>query len=373
MRSVSIEKSGLPFWLMLLSFPALAHADTLLLRNKSLIEGDVRRTAKEYIVQNSQGGTIYVPNHKVLKHCKDRLQAYRWQLGRIGSRDVKQHVQLAQWCIQNGLMHEASDRLLYLNRFAANSRSVKLLEKELLAHSSRKKSKFKTVSLPIRRRQRSEKSEQVARALIDVGGLKTETVAQFRRVVQPLVLNRCGQAACHGSASTNDFQLVTIRGGSLSREHTIENLQRIARFVDLDEPNKSVLLDFASKPHGPRKSAPIHVKNIGKLKRIEDWVYVLAGKKRETHLQGEKPQMASASATDSKSPAAVSQENSAVTERVTEVASKLERFARKPDQRLLPPVGDEEKPTEVSSQSNANPNDPFDPNEFNEAFESGKE
>src|SRR5690606_32342246 len=74
-------------------------------------------------------------------------------------------------------------------------------------------------------------------------GLTRETQRIYNTRIQPLLLNKCGNAACHGSSSSNRMILKNVRADSPGiRSATEENLNVLFQFIDFNEPGNSPLL-----------------------------------------------------------------------------------------------------------------------------------
>jgi hypothetical protein len=109
-----------------------------------------------------------------------------------------------------------------------------------------------------------------------LAGLSRETAACFTTRIQPLLLNKCGNAACHGSKSESSFQLEQIRGtGNGHRVHTERNLAAVLKQIELQRPADSPLLQHGVSPHGGMARAnffgPAGEKQ---LKMLRNWIRV---------------------------------------------------------------------------------------------------
>jgi hypothetical protein len=79
----------------------------------------------------------------------------------------------------------------------------------------------------------------------------------FQIEVTPVVVSRCGQSGCHGMLAKNDFQIFQPVGEQAAAI-TETNLENLLRYIDTDMPRQSVLLSYATRPHGTQRNASIN-------------------------------------------------------------------------------------------------------------------
>jgi hypothetical protein len=200
--------------------------------------------------------------------CSDMKAAYRRKLGRLEGGNVEQHIRLAHWCLKYDLRDQAVDRLLYLNQVSPHHTAVRALEKRLRRLASRPRS-TSTVKL-----QAPPASNDLPMGSED---LPAESLADFTRVVQPLLLNRCGQATCHGASSANSFRVTAGLRGTPNRERTWNNLAAVVRQINQQDYASSPLLLKARSVHGHGRRAPIGPHELKQYQRLVDWTKQLAG------------------------------------------------------------------------------------------------
>lgn len=79
----------------------------------------------------------------------------------------------------------------------------------------------------------------------------------FQTEVTPVVVSRCGQSGCHGILARNDFQVfqpVSDQAAAI----TETNLDNLLRYIDTETPKQSILLSYATRPHGTQRNASIN-------------------------------------------------------------------------------------------------------------------
>jgi hypothetical protein len=79
-------------------------------------------------------------------------------------------------------------------------------------------------------------------------GLPPELVSGFTRAVQPLLINKCAQGACHGGTAATTFHLRRIPGGrSPDRPTTLENLAAFLSAVGPDRDPAPLVQSLATR------------------------------------------------------------------------------------------------------------------------------
>jgi len=79
-------------------------------------------------------------------------------------------------------------------------------------------------------------------------GLPPEIVGGFTRTVQPLLINKCGQGACHGGPAATAFRLRRIPGGrSPDRPTTLDNLAAFLAAVGPDRDPAPLVTSLAAR------------------------------------------------------------------------------------------------------------------------------
>jgi hypothetical protein len=168
-------------------------------------------------------------------------------------------------------------------------------------------------------------------------GLSAETVAEFASRIQPLLVNRCGQAGCHGGQG--DARVVwrlrlpvTDRYSRMPAELTRENLREVLAHLDAQHPSQSPLLREASRAHGGLEEPPLGFADQALRQTLNEWLRAASAPRPEA-------------APTSDSEAAAPPRTSVATRSGREIERRQEGPARP---RPLPPVAN-----------------PFDPSVFN--------
>ena len=149
------------------------------------------------------------------------------------------HLDLARWCITNELEEEAKDELKDAIRLEPKRSEPKLMLQRLMSNSLNNQP---TVTEKI---QETLLSKQMSRSdeATSLSGISREQSAIFVRKIQPILLNKCGNASCHGSAAKSEFRLTQVsRRYGNHRVYAEKNLAEVLRWIDMDDPVRSQLL-----------------------------------------------------------------------------------------------------------------------------------
>jgi hypothetical protein len=252
----------------------------LLLHNDNIIEGTVVRTDGDFAVRDDRGNVRYVATTQVQYRCPTRAEAYRWKRRRIERNDVRGHIRLAQWCLTNDLPHEASDQLLHLSSIAPDHAAIQTIERRLLNFYRDAPGDSQTVLPVVYQQPLKKQQKQRPRELPDA------VVAEFKRSVQPVLVNRCGQIACHGSAATSDFQLSIHRNRVLGREMTTRNLYLVTSYLDQPNVEKSSFLKLARTVHGPMRQPAIGSHEFEIYQNLLKWAKTVVSDTAQNSIDG---------------------------------------------------------------------------------------
>ncbi len=239
----------------------------LLLRNGHVIEGKIVRDGERYYV-TLEFGEIRVKANEVLFVCRDLDDCYQRRKALLPSRagDVNSNLELADWCIDHGLLGYAVEQLLISTRVDPRNVRIGLVERrlELAQRSPEKESPTKPrISGPV--------SNEKLEAVLDT--LPRESVETFTNVIQPLLLNSCSTGRCHGFASDTAFQLHRVPVGRTStRRSTLRNLHSTLAWLDRSDAAQSPLLIRARQVHGGAKEAPLSEHETQQWQNLIRWV-----------------------------------------------------------------------------------------------------
>lgn len=222
-------------------FSESAPSKLIVLLDGRVIRGRITEVPGGYLVEDSR-------IHQVLPYASVRVAAASMDEAYVKQRDaMKQptagdHLQLARWCHDNQLPGPAAEQLAAALKLEPNRSEARALLLEVAAAS------------PGQFGDSIETSEAAAgpASVMTAMGVTQGTQAEFVRRVQPILVNRCGNARCHGSASHNGLKLEYVRTGHRQqRSETERNLAAVLGQLDSKRPERSRLLSIPLAVGGP--------------------------------------------------------------------------------------------------------------------------
>lgn len=263
---------------LLLALPAaaepfeLAPAEgVLVLRSGGVLTGKIARVGDRYYV-TLEDAEIRVKVTDVEHFCRTLDEAYSRRRAAIGEGRAAEHLDLAEWCLQQKLYGYAARELIAAQAVEPRNPRIVLVTRRLELLTNPPKHPVATISANTDRAGGDALDTMIA-------GLPAGTVEQFTSTVQPLLMNGCSAAACHGPASTNRLQLERIQAGRpLSRRITHRNLKATLGCVDRDNPSASTLLTRPLEAHGTLSKPVFAEHDIEKYQQLVNWVNLVASK-----------------------------------------------------------------------------------------------
>ncbi len=253
----------------------------LLLRTGRILRGDIIRVGDRYLVGQQRDNEIGIPVDQVEFRCKDLVEAYERQRSALPTEtSVSDHLDLADWCLRYDLHAQAAAQLMEAMDIDPRAEGLAVLERRLKVATHR-------VSQTPARPSRTTNSPLGARSVTTGAELPPGVIEQFTTTIQPLLVNRCGGAGCHGSRATNTFRLqIPSWSRVFPRRFTVQNLSAVRAWIHSERPSESPLLTMATRAHGGVR-APIRETNVEQMKELVGWVFRMSG--RTTHAQLEIP------------------------------------------------------------------------------------
>lgn len=247
----------------------LPEQGVLLLRNGQSIQGKITRAGELYYVALPHG-EIRVKAADVEFCCRDLEQGYRRKRAAICVGNVQDHLRLAQWCQGHGLLGYAARELADAIDADPRHPMIGVLKRRLdLARQPPKEPS--QPAKPIDRPPSPEDLDGLVR------GLPSGSVESFKQAIQPMLINHCTAAACHGPDTQAKFRLLRIPvGRPPSRLVTQRNLQATLQSVDRQQPAASPLLTVPVRPHATAKTAIFTNRQVAQYQRLVEWVRQVA-------------------------------------------------------------------------------------------------
>ncbi len=202
----------------------------LVMNNGDLIEGSITRTSTGYELAQPGAGRIFLAEPFVWFAANSRREAYQEMQKRFPDQSAGGHVKLARWCLRYGLKDAAQDELQLALTIDPDHREARNTLKHLGETT-------KAIPDP------TSKAREAGDPRLTLGGLPPETARTFVAKVQPILVNGCGNASCHGTSSQSAFTIQNVRSNNPAfKTLTQRNLETVRNRISIDDPAHSELL-----------------------------------------------------------------------------------------------------------------------------------
>ena len=241
----------------------------LLLRNGQLLEGKIIPLGDHYCVA-VDGGEIRVRASDVEFCCRDLEEGYRRKRAQVRLGDVNDHLALAQWCQRHGLIGYAAEQLAAAMAADPAHPMIPIVERRVTMSLAERES----TERPAEPADPAPSFDDLDRL---VRGLSPGSMETFTQTIQPLLMNHCSVAGCHGPRTESTFRLLRLPPGRpASRRLTQRNLHSTLQWIDREQPAASPLLTAPIRPHGTARAAVFTNHRAAQYKQILDWVHWVA-------------------------------------------------------------------------------------------------
>ncbi|HEY2759306.1 MAG TPA: hypothetical protein VGI75_01145, partial [Pirellulales bacterium] len=167
----------------------------VVLRNGEVLAGQVSRDGDRTIVA-TEGTEIRLSPREVDFVCQTLDEAYAVQQNRVMAGRIEDHLNLADWCLRHELLGDAAREITAAMEIDPKNRRVTLLDDRL--RRALLPEPIKTPGNETASAARPVSTEGLERL---VRSLPTSTVETFTATIQPMLLNYCATAGCHGPSS----------------------------------------------------------------------------------------------------------------------------------------------------------------------------
>jgi hypothetical protein len=246
----------------------LPQAGVLVLRNGHVLEGEITRAGDFYVVTQGQGSEVKLDANLVELFCGSLLEAYDFKAAHASSFSVKSRLDLAKWCLRQGLQEQCAEQLAIAANIEPGSSQVKEMEARL-------KVLQESPPPPVAIQHAGIAAAELEDA---IRALPRGSVEKFGAVIQPILLNRCGANQCHGPNAKSDFRLLRPPQGQIvSKRFTQRNLYASLKYLDRTNPDNSPLVVLPLQRHG-NSLAPVFDKHsMNQFAELVTWARLTTG------------------------------------------------------------------------------------------------
>lgn len=256
----------------------------VLLKNDRVLEGDVEKQGDSFAIKIATASRVMLPKDQVQYIGTSKLDLYQYKLRGILKPSAGDHFKLSRWCMVNGLLDQAVIHYLEAAAWNGENPSIKRLAVEL-KEQLLKVPEFReylglpdestgvrtsVVSLAVARTGTGEAGGGVQQA----GGVQElppqEVVAVFGERIQPILLNRCSQAACHGGQTKTPLRIIEPHARFGPQTNT-NNLKSVLAYVP-ERDGISPLIGYATRAHGLQRRPGVELAESQLLEELRNWV-----------------------------------------------------------------------------------------------------
>ncbi|MCA9045966.1 MAG: hypothetical protein KDA69_16685, partial [Planctomycetaceae bacterium] len=237
-----------------------------------VFEGNLREVPGGYRVEKADGTYNMVPFDLILATAESVPAAYRKLRNSVSFHTVDSHMKLAEWCRDQGLMQEARLEVAAALELEPLRSDARQLLKEIEANVNPRPLHHETAPAPAMTADGFTKPENRT-----AQGLSDEATREFIIHIQPMMMNKCGNARCHGGDQIGrEFHFQMVRGQTNQTRTSDQNLAALMAQIDFASPEASPLLQK------PQESTEFHrfvfrgSTGIRQLQILQAWVAQVA-------------------------------------------------------------------------------------------------
>jgi hypothetical protein len=253
----------------------------VLLKTGRILHGTAVREGDAMLVR-LRGGVARVAYDDVLLVCRSLDEAYQIQASKLRADDLDAHVDLARWCLSNGLTEHARTELEGILRRDPDRRSARVMLQRLPLPQVQPRLETSrtapTLFSPFEPAgpELAPTSDAITTVAADTAELPRLARKAFAVSIQPVLFDSCGRSGCHGPKSTTPLRLMPLpRTRRDNRKSTEENLHAVLRYVDFEHPAESPILLVPMRKHG-RAVRPVFADpNSLDYRKLAAWVFAI--------------------------------------------------------------------------------------------------
>jgi hypothetical protein len=239
----------------------------LLLQSGRILTGDITHMGSRYAVRQP-GTELKVREQEVIAVCNTREECLTARTQQRHSGSVTSHLELAEWCIREKFFDAASKELAEVRLLDGQHERLTILQRRLEAAAA------ETSVRPSVAPTKVASGDELDRMMRN---LPEGAAEQFATTIQPLLMNHCASAGCHGPSSPSDLKLLRAGQNSSDRRSAQRNLQTLLAYIDREHLMDSPLLVMPIQPHGTATSPVFTSRDAAQYKQLAIWVQRISG------------------------------------------------------------------------------------------------
>jgi hypothetical protein len=263
--------------------------DYVLLTNGNVIQGRTSVIGDHVVIDRGDGNELRLNSRQVMHSAPTLTELYRYRQKQRQYPHLASYQDDARWCYRHQMYDEmrvaldSADALdpshpetLRLRRQLASIASRTSVDESLNVdldafHSS--PAPGRAVVIVAQPKANPPAAEELVDAGLNKANLSYQAVSYFSSRIQPLLINRCGNAGCHRAPSDNLWQL-THMGSHIRPPSRMTKLNLLATLSLVDRTNgqQSDLLRYATKAHGGKGEAPLKRGDDSAIESLTEWI-----------------------------------------------------------------------------------------------------
>ena len=270
----------------------LPGSSAVLLKNNRVMYGVVEPRGNVVTIRVADNSSVSIPLKDIQAVKASLRELYEFKVQSIPIWKVGDHFNMTRWCGINGLLDEAVEHYQKVAAQAGQHPRVQQLALELRNQLLEDPAFRDYLGLPQKSALENTPSKLTETSAASASQLATgvrtasavhlaaasvdsvyhpQIVRSYADKIQPILLNRCSQSACHGGQSTNSLRIIAPygRNGGLT---TAENLRSV--LLQLDRPNGDTptLIRYATQAHGLQRQPAIGLTETRLLQELQAWI-----------------------------------------------------------------------------------------------------
>ncbi|MGV3486355.1 MAG: hypothetical protein ACO1RT_18190, partial [Planctomycetaceae bacterium] len=242
----------------------------ILLNNGNVLSGVAQSQGDQLVLDRGDGSQIRIPQSQIAYRGATIEDLYRFRASRRGFRSTNVYAEDVRWCLRYGLIEHAETELKGLKTLDPTHPDGIRLERQIAA------ARQPRAAAPLVYPASTPEPTDVAETAPLPERLSPESFTEFAARVQPMLINRCGNAGCHRSGGEATWQLdhlgVNVR---VSSRMTHRNIAAALAYIDLDNPTNSDLLAYLTREHAGGRYKPVGRASQSAEATLRQWLQQL--------------------------------------------------------------------------------------------------
>lgn len=263
--------------------------DYVLLGNGNVIEGKTTLVGNHAIVDRGDGNQLKLPARQVVHSAKSVAELYRFRQSQRQYPHVEGFHDDARWCFRHHLFDEMKEAIDAAYALDPTHPETVRLRRQLVSAMNHGNGNIAvevdskdTQSTPLAgsaivkiesTKAITHHSEEVSESELAKANLSFQAISYFNNRIQPLLINRCGNAGCHRNDSGSRWQLTHLGSHMrLSSRMTKLNLVATLALIDREDGQASDLLRYATTGHGGKQDPPLKRGDESAIESLRVWI-----------------------------------------------------------------------------------------------------